>query len=372
MSAIALDHTSAKQVLRILIVRAGALGDTLMVTPLIREFRERHPSAEIDFLCSAGGAELLASNPHLCRKFILRRRNLPYLISLEKQKLVRTIRSLRYGIVVLLEAAPRYRELLERAGIRDIKDFTSTPFDPTLHSIVNNLRAAGCWDAGTINCDMELPCSEDSAQLAAALLAGLPRPIIAIHPGYGPPNKKKEQANRLRGWSTANFARVAQQLSSRGASIVLTGSHNDLDLCCSIVRGLPEDRSRILAGKTNVAGLIAVIKGSDLLISVDSASAHLAAAVGTPVIVLWGPAILNQTKPVSSTTPIVILRKAVPCAPCYGTPLMKTCQRNICMEQITPEEVIQQAILALDKGRNIHVGSGQSEIGYDRHIQLHS
>lgn len=333
----------------VLIVRAGALGDTLMVTPVIREFHNQHPEAEIDVLCSVAGAQLLASNPHLSRILVLRRRNLPYFWSQEKRSLARQIRSHKYDVGILLEAASGYRELLERADIPEIRDFTATPFNPTLHNIVNYLRVSGLGDTKDVNLDMELPCSDAALKSMTALMNGLSRPIVAIHPGYGPSNKKKEQANRLRGWKPDNFAYVAQQLASWGASILLTGSSDDQELCNSISSGLPDDRSRVLAGKTSIGEFAAAIKNSDLLISVDSASAHIAAAVGTPAIVLWGPAILHQTRPISSTTPITIVQKIVPCAPCYGTPLMKTCKRNICMEQISPAEVVQQAISVLSK-----------------------
>lgn len=336
---------------RVLIVRAGALGDTLMTTPLIRELRHRHPNAEIDFLASAGGAELLATNPHLSRRLVLRQRNVPYFLSREKRKLVQELRSQQYNLAVLLEAAPRYRKLVERARVRHIRDFGTVPFNPQLHSIVNNLRVGGFEDMAAVNLEMELPCPATALESIAPLHAGLPRPLVAIHSGYGPSKKKKDQTNRLRGWSTANFAHVAQQLVSQGASIVLTGSPEDLGLCNAIASGLPSERYRILAGRTNVMQFVAAIKSCDLLISVDSASAHIAAAVGTPVVVLWGPAIFDQTRPLSRTTPIVILRKPVPCAPCYGTELMKTCKRNICMEQIEPGEVIEQAMRVLNKQR---------------------
>ena len=61
--------------------------------------------------------------------------------------------------------------------------------------------------------------------------------------------------------------------------------------------------------------------------------------MGTPLVVLWGPAILQQVKPMSSKSPVTILRHSVPCAPCYDTPLMKTCRQNICMEGIKASEV---------------------------------
>jgi ADP-heptose:LPS heptosyltransferase len=69
----------------------------------------------------------------------------------------------------------------------------------------------------------------------------------------------------------------------------------------------------------------------------------MAAAIGTPLVVLWGPGIEAQTRPLSTSTPIRILNAHVPCAPCYGTPQMKLCVRNICMEQIQPAEVLSAA-----------------------------
>ena len=74
----------------------------------------------------------------------------------------------------------------------------------------------------------------------------------------------------------------------------------------------------------------------------------MAAAIGTPLVVLWGPGILAQTRPLSSATPIRILRVDVPCAPCYGTPQMRRCIRNVCMERILPSAVVSAALETLD------------------------
>ena len=74
----------------------------------------------------------------------------------------------------------------------------------------------------------------------------------------------------------------------------------------------------------------------------------MAAALGTPLVVLWGPAILEQVRPLSSTTPIRIVRHPVFCAPCYGTPRMKACRRNICMESISPQRVFREATAILE------------------------
>jgi len=71
---------------RLLVIRVGALGDTLMVTPLLRALRNRWPEAEIDMLVSGLAAPLLKFNPRLANLFILRRRNWPLALSLEKRR----------------------------------------------------------------------------------------------------------------------------------------------------------------------------------------------------------------------------------------------------------------------------------------------
>ncbi len=316
-----------------------------MVTPLLRALRTEHPEAEIDVLCSRLAADLLELTPGVARRFALRYRNLPYALSPEKWKLVRDLRERRYDFAVLLERAERYRFLLERAGIREIRSFRETPFDPRTHAIVNNLAAAGF--ASSFDRDMEVFLSERDRDRAETLLSGAARPRIGIHVGYGPRGKKRHQSERLKGWSSENFIEVAAGLLARDASVFFTGSEEDRGDVEAIRSRVPAAAS--LAGRTSPRELAAVIEKLDVLVSVDSGPAHLAAAVGTPLVVLWGPAILEQVRPLSTRSPVELLRNPPPCAPCYDTPLMKTCPRNVCMESISPREVLASVDFLLER-----------------------
>ncbi|MGI8784377.1 MAG: glycosyltransferase family 9 protein, partial [Acidobacteriota bacterium] len=71
---------------RILVVRAGALGDTLMATPVVSALRKRYAGAAIDFLCAESAAPLLAHNPDIACVLPLRQRNWPYWLSMEKRR----------------------------------------------------------------------------------------------------------------------------------------------------------------------------------------------------------------------------------------------------------------------------------------------
>jgi ADP-heptose:LPS heptosyltransferase len=309
-----------------------------MATPVVRALGARYPDASIDVLCSEAAMALVERHPRVDLAFSLKWRNLPFAISLEKRKLAKRLRARHYEFAVLLERAPRYRELLERADITEIRSFRESPFDPELHATVNNMRVAG-FD-GDANTDMELVVAVDDEHRAEQLLEGLGRPVVGLHVGYGPRGKKRDQSQRLKGWALENFIELGNGLVEEGAAIVLTGSVEDLADVHELASHVP---ARVVAGRTSVRELGAVIGKLDLFISVDSGPAHMAAAVGTPLVVLWGPAIVEQVRPMSSTSPVTVLRHPVPCAPCYDTPLMKTCRRNICMEGITSAEVLEAA-----------------------------
>jgi ADP-heptose:LPS heptosyltransferase len=288
--------------------------------------------------------------------FPLKWRNLPLALSLEKLALVRRLRTAGYDLAIVLEHANRYWDLVRRAKPARILGFGEVRFDPALHSSANNLRAAGFddWAARDLSPQVFLDEKDHGEARQAMASPGGSSSVIGLHVGYGPVGRKKgNQDTRLRGWKLENFVEVGRRLSRDGSRIVLTGSREDRDAVSIVERGLPPRSVVNLAGALSVRGLAAAISRMSALISVDSGPAHLAAAVGTPLVVLWGPGILEQTRPIGRAAPVTILTHPPPCAPCYGTPLMKTCQRNICMEAIDGDEVLR-ATRALLNDRTRH------------------
>jgi ADP-heptose:LPS heptosyltransferase len=335
---------------RILVVRAGALGDTLMATPVLPALASRYPGSAIDVLASGVAAPLLANHPDLERVVALRWRNLPFAISLEKLALVRRLREAAYDLAVVLEQAPHYLDLVRRARPGRIIGFHETPFDPALSSAANNLRAAGFDDWATRPLAPEIFLTgRDSAEAAEVVGVREASRVVGLHSGYGPVGRsKRNQDMRLRGWKLENFIDLGRELAVRGMSVVLTGSTEDRPAVERIAQGLPAGSFINAAGRLSVRGLAAAIGMMDAFVSVDSGPAHIAAAVGTPLVVLWGPGILEQTRPIGARAPVVIVRHPPPCAPCYGTPLMRTCPRNICMESIAPDEVLRATLTLLN------------------------
>lgn len=324
---------------RILLARIGALGDTIMALPVAQAIKATNPSHTIEFLCSTSTAPLLELSPAIDRIYRLSHRNIPYGLSREKQKLSVQLADQQYSQAVLMESAPRFLKVLSATGLSQIRSYVDHPFDEHLHSIENNLRLAGL-DAGAINpFEIVLDLSGSSCIGFEEHLKGLPRPVVGIHPGYGPPGRKNNQTAKLRGWPQSSFVKVSQALQGLGASIIITGSASDIPDANFIAATLEPMQTRILAGRTTLPQLAGLLSALDLFLSVDSGPAHLCAAVKTPLIVLWGPGKWVQTRPVSSGAAVELLRKPLPCSPCYDLPAMKSCRRNVCMELIRPTEV---------------------------------
>ncbi|HUX10064.1 MAG TPA: glycosyltransferase family 9 protein [Terriglobia bacterium] len=350
---------------RILIVRAGAIGDTLMATPLVRAVRHTFPKCHLVFLCSAAALDVVRHNPHLDQAIPVAYRHLPVWLSSEKSRIHRTLRDLDLDWALVLESHPSFIDLARKGGARRIiaysgddqgQGFEPARFDPQKHSIENHLELARPLGLRPDGLQMELYNEPETNEIVARRLerAGIARDdrLVGIHAGWGGRTRSPNQT-LLRSWPPDRFAQMVRWLvKERGARVVLTGSEGDRPLVRYIARAA-EAPCVDLAGQLSLAKLAALIHRMNAYLTVDSGPAHMAAALGTSLVTLWGPGIFEQTAPLSPANPPRILYHRVACAPCYGTPLMKICKDNICMKEIQIEEV-QRAldeVLSLERAR---------------------
>src|SRR5437879_479499 len=101
---------------RILVLRAGAIGDTVMTTPLVRALRRTFPDAYLGFICSRTAHGVLRYNPHLDQVIPITHRHLPVWLSAEKRHIVRQLQSFQLDSVLALESHPDLTELACRIG----------------------------------------------------------------------------------------------------------------------------------------------------------------------------------------------------------------------------------------------------------------
>jgi ADP-heptose:LPS heptosyltransferase len=291
-------------------------------------------------------------------------RHVPTALSPEKTLLVRSLRKLGLDWAVVLESHRSFVELGFQASPARLVAYGTIPgrktekarFDPNMHSIENHLRVGeellGVRPAGL---EMELHYPQAAKGLLEARLAQAGvrdgEMLVGLHAGWGGRPQSLEET-RLRSWPPKRFATAARWLTETlGARVVLTGSADDRPLTEFIAQhaGVP---CLNLAGSLSILELAALIDRLAAYVAIESGPAHMAAALGTPLVALLGPAIFQQTRPLTERGTVHVLRHQVPCAPCYGTPLLKRCKDNICMKQIEVSEVQEAIMAALAQGKN--------------------
>jgi len=254
----------------------------------------------------------------------------------------------------------------------------AAPYPDDLPEVVRNLGLIRLLDCPDLGGGLEFPLGEADRAEAARLLALLgPKdgPWVALHPGARSPARR---------WPPDRFAAVADHLiRDHGARIVLTGSADEVETARQVAEGIPHPplphaglhpwltgppdptrgsdgpahslrarerggRTRILdlAGHTSLGGLAAVLARLDLFIGNDTGPAHLAEAVGTPTVRVFGPADPLRWAPLDRRRhPIV--RHAVACSPCayWECPI-----DHRCLNLLDPARVVAVARDLLEKG----------------------
>ncbi|OVE74010.1 hypothetical protein BVX94_01950 [bacterium B17] len=146
-------------------------------------------------------------------------------------------------------------------------------------------------------------------------------------------------------WPEKSFAAVGKELREKvDASIILLGGPGDAGICGRIEQEIGDGVVN-LAGKCSLPETGGVLSDVDLLISNDSGPVHMAAAVGTPAVVVFGPTDPDRTGPYGDIHKVV--KATEPCSPCFS----RTCNKDgfPCMNNIKPEQVIEKALDILKK-----------------------
>jgi heptosyltransferase II len=160
-------------------------------------------------------------------------------------------------------------------------------------------------------------------------------PLVALCPG--------STNSRAKRWPAERFAAVADMLMEKaGANVVLIGAREESEVSEEVAR-LMRTRPSVLTGRTSLAETAAVLKAVDLLVTNDTGPAHMAAAVGCPVVVVFGPTNPLTTRPYSALAQVV--RRPPDCAPC----MLRDCPiDHRCMTAVTAEDVFGHALRALE------------------------
>lgn len=345
-----------KGVKRLLCVRLDALGDLLMTTPALRGLKEGLPGASLTLLASPQGAAIAEMIPEVDEVIVY---SAPWMKATAPRAdptvdlaMVERLRRGGYDAAVIFTVQSQSplpaALLLHLAGVRRLlahcrenpyqllSDWVPEPEpgEATRHEVQRQLdlvAAIGCRP-GERRLSLELPADRIEAmrgRLAAAGIDGA-RPWVLIHPGATAPSRR---------YPAGQFAAAARLLAERhGWQLLFSGGPGEVELIESI-RAEARVPSLSLAGRTTLQELAAAIALAPLLIVNNTGPAHIAAALGTPVVDLYA---LTNTQHTPWQVESRVLFHEVPCRNC----LKSVCPQghHDCLRLVGPEEVVAAAL----------------------------
>jgi predicted lipopolysaccharide heptosyltransferase III len=305
---------------RVLIVRLRSIGDTVLATPSLFALKRFLPHAQVDILVEDWVAPLLTDHPHVDNVIVLERGGV-----VARTRTARELRAERYDVVYNLHGGTTATFLTRATGARHrvgLKTYqyaslhTELVPSPLLlwgqqknHSVEQQLALLG-WTGVPVSDRPRTtlgisPVAAEAVnqQLAAAGLAD--RKIALIHPAAAFATKR---------WATENFARVAEYLSERGFAPVAIAAPHEAEIVDELVN---EASVGILSLDLSLPEVTALAARSQLFVGNDSGIAHIAAAVGTPSVVVFGSSNVAHWRPWNRAVAQVVFEE-MPCQPCHG------------------------------------------------------
>lgn len=316
-----------------------------MITPLLRFLVQGGYPPKFDVLVRASSVEALANHP-----FVAETIPYPSSRSLRAQKsLVDTLRRRGYSEAWVLHRSFRAALLVALAGIpvrigyateaRSSLLTHSYPYHAPMHRAENHLSLASEYLRRPY---VPLPL-EFHIPPTAKRPAFLPdSPYFVVNPNASWETKR---------WLPESFAEVARRLRAHtGWLPVFIGSSSDLPLVSGVVSATG-DPVLSLAGKTSWGDLAFLLREAQLFLTNDSGPMHLAVALQTPSVAIFGPTSPHRTGPYPPNSALV-LRNLVPCSPCY----LKKCPPQYefrCMRGLTPDLVVSATLRYLAQRKEV-------------------
>lgn len=334
---------------KILIKSVNWVGDTVLTTPSIRLIRRQYPEAGIVVVARPWVADVLRDNPDIDDLWIVNESKDPAAFF----NLLHRIRKERFDLGIAFPNSFISAFILRAGGVghrigydRDGRGWMLSERISITQDILKKHQVEYYLNILQSICSVEsaerklvLPVNEAARKKIQALLRekGIydehkrDYPLIGINPGafYG-------SAKR---WLPERFSEVAEYLQHKHAArIIATGTLKERPIVDEIIELTHGKNIYNAAGAIDLRELIALLASLDLYITNDSGAMHIAAAVGTPIVAIFGSTDWITTAPYSDKA--IIVRKDIECAPC----LKRHCPRNHeCMTAIAVEDVTSPA-----------------------------
>lgn len=334
---------------RVLVIRPGGIGDAVLFIPMLQALRDAWPKAELHLLLERRNRGVLEGTSLVDRIHVyddLRpaRSGLPAVLR-QRFDVVIDTEQFHYmsAIVAWMTGAPRRIGFSTNARGRLLTE--GVPYDEAIYEVHSFLDLAARATGREARWNPEKPFYAVPAEALAqarewlAPLEGGPR--VVIHPGASIPERR---------WPPERYAELALMLAREGVGIVVLGGPGDGPAASVIAGALSHHRHVNLATRCRLAEAAAVVSLSDVYVSADTGVLHLAYAVGTPTVHLFGPGVHSKWGPQGQK--FLTVRNDAPCSPCTRYGYTPPCNQGlICMRRITAAEVARAVRLQLEQRR---------------------
>lgn len=343
--------------MKILIVRLSALGDIVHALPVLAALRKGIPGAQVDWLVEEQYASILSIASGLHRRVIVRARKsfdaegaISFGGTLGYLQAIAHLRSQRYDVTLDLQGLIKSAVWARASGATRVIGFDRPSLrEPQAAAFYTETagptgqQASGPADHHVIGKNLSILSSlgisprvieiplmpKASAETTAAIeTAGGPQRYIVINPGAAWPNKR---------WPPEQFGKLAALLRDRtGLLSVVTWGPSERELADAVIKASSGAASH--APPTSVSDLAVVMREAALVVSGDTGPLHIAAAMGTPLVGLYGPTWPERNGPWDSDD--VVISRATVCV-CHHK---RQCLRGApCINEITLDEVATAA-----------------------------
>ncbi len=321
-----------EKVRTILFITLSNLGDIILTTPVLEKLHDEFPGAEIDVVTGLPGDEIFLLHPAV-RDVIIHKKDR----SLgEYFEYIRDLRRAKYDLVVDLKNSliPYIVGAKHRTGIFNVNPLYKRPSGiHTGHKKDEHLaKLAGLGiDPFSGNRFFMPVIEQEEKTVEETLKSAGDRKIVIINPGA---------KSHLKRWGAENFAALSDKLvSDTGCKILVVGNEDDKEVVEKFMSCVKEEVTD-LSRRTSLGLLTGFIKRADLLVTNDSAPMHVASAVDTPVIAIFGPSDEKKYGPLSKKSRV--LNPDVPCRPC-GRALCRVGPDEGCLPGLSVEKVFDAA-----------------------------
>ncbi len=327
----------------------GWIGDMVMLTPTLRALKHTYPKSDLTLLLRPRVADLMQTHPYVDTCIVDNKTEGRYR---SLTSLVHQIRDKTFDAAVVLHPTSFRNALLPflarvpirvgtNIGGRGMLLTLSCEDDTEIHEVDRYLRVLQLLNINNVPSSLEFWHTDTDRRFIERLLRAegiLPDDrIIALNLGATWATKR---------WDMLNFADVIQQVArlTPEIKVVLTGASDEQELAKALLTSLSVIN---LIGKTDLLQLGALLERCEVCLTCDSGPMHIAAAVGTPTVTLFGPTNPVRHRPYG--TGHTVIEKSVSCRPCYKRICHRHDAPHLCMKEIGTVEVMQALEMKLHR-----------------------